>query len=185
MIMEQPGNRFNSICPWFPLPISLSKIMISIVATQGRSFWILDDLSVVQNMEKDVTQRDMYIFPAEDAWRMNGSQNPDARNAGINPPNGVVVNYFLKDAKDSSLVKIFVLDKNKKVISTFSTKPSGDTGKIEVSKGMNQFVWNMFYTPAEKVEGMVLWNGNVPGPKAIPGKYYVRIINDKDSAEQR
>ena len=60
----------------------------------------------------------MYIFPVEDAWRMNGSQNLNVKNAGINPPNGVVVNYYLKDFKDSSLVKIFVLDKNKKVIST-------------------------------------------------------------------
>ena len=154
------------------------------MATQGRSFWILDDLSVVQNMEKNIAQKELYIFPVEDAWRMNGSQNLNAKNAGINPPNGVVVNYYLKDVKDSGLVKILVLDKNKKVISSFSTKPSGDTGKIEVSKGMNQFVWNMNYSPAEKVEGMVLWYGHVPGPKAIPGKYFVRIINDKkDSAE--
>ena len=85
---------------------------------------------------------------------------------------------FLKDITDSSLLKIFVLDKDKKVVSTFSTKPSGDTSKIEVSKGMNQFVWNMNYAPAEKIDGMILWNGNVPGPKAIPGKYFIRIIKD-------
>ena len=176
-------KRFQLNLPLVPITDLAVKNNDLIVATQGRAFWILDDLSVVQEMQKDITQRDMYIFPVEDAWRMNGSQNPDARNAGINPPNGVVVSYFLKDVRDSSIVKIFLLDKNKKVISSFSTKPSGDTGKIEVSKGMNQFVWNMFYTPAEKVEGMILWNGNVPGPKAIPGKYFVRIINDKDSAE--
>src|SRR6185312_10908949 len=59
------------------------------------------------------------------------------------------------------------------------------TGKIEVSSGMNQFVWNMQYAPAEKIDGMVLWNGNVPGPKAIPGNYSIRIVNynKKDSAE--
>ncbi len=62
------------------------------------------------------------------------------------------------------------------MISSFSTKPSGDTGKIDVEKGMNQFVWNMNYAPAEKIDGMILWNGNVPGPKAIPGKYFIRII---------
>ena len=90
----------------------------------------------------------------------------------------------MKDPTDSTLVKIFVLDKDKKVISSFSTKPTGDTGKIEVTKGINQFVWNMNYAPAEKVDGMILWNGNVPGPKAIPGTYYVRIIKDsKDSTE--
>ncbi len=178
---------------WKPFQLNLPVVPITdltiknndlVVATQGRGFWILDDLSVVQNLRQDITQKTMYIFPIEDAWRMNGSQNLDAKNAGINPPNGVVVNYYLRDVEDSSLVKISVLDKDKKVISSFSTKPSGDTGKIDVSKGINQFVWNMYYTAAEKVEGMILWNGNVPGPKAIPGKYYIRIIeSNKDSLE--
>ena len=179
---------------WKPFQLNLPMVPITdltlknndlIVATQGRSFYILDDLGVVQNIDKNVTKNDLYIFPVDTAYRINGSQNLNVKNAGINPPNGVVVNYYLKDVKDSSLVKIFVLDNHKKVIGTFSTKPSGDTGKIEVSKGMNQFVWNMQYAPAEKVDGMVLWNGYVGGPKAIPGNYFIRIINydKKDSLE--
>ena len=179
---------------WKPFQLNLPMVPITdltlknndlIVATQGRSFYILDDLGVVQNIDKNVTKNDLYIFPVDTAYRINGSQNLNVKNAGINPPNGVVVNYYLKHVKDSSLVKIFVLDNHKKVIGTFSTKPSGDTGKIEVSKGMNQFVWNMQYAPAEKVDGMVLWNGYVGGPKAIPGNYFIRIINydKKDSLE--
>ncbi|HWH63457.1 MAG TPA: hypothetical protein VNS50_09300, partial [Ginsengibacter sp.] len=179
---------------WKPFQLNLPGVPITdltiknndlVVATQGRSFYILDDLGVVQNIDKNVTQNDLYIFPVDTAYRMNGSQNLKVKNAGINPPNGVVINYYLKEIKDSSLVKIFVLDNEKKVTRCFSTRPSGDTGKIEVSKGMNQFVWDMHYAPAEKVDGMILWNGNVPGPKAIPGEYYVRIINydKKDSAE--
>ncbi len=178
---------------WKPFQLNLPIVPITdltiknndlVVATQGRSFYVLDDLTVVQNLDKNVTQNDLYIFPVEDAYRMNGSQNLNVKNAGMNPSNGVVVNYFLKNFEDSNIVKIFILDKDKNVVSSFSTKPSGDTAKIEVNKGMNQFVWNMYYTPAEKIEGMVLWNGSVPGPKAIPGKYYVRIINNrKDSTE--
>ena len=179
---------------WKPFQLNLPLVPITdltiknndlVVATQGRSFYILDDLGVVQNIDKNVAQNDLYIFPVDTAYRANGSQNLDVKNAGINPPNGVVVNYYLKDVKDSSLVKIFVMDKSKKIISSFSSKPAGDTGKIELSKGMNQFVWNMQYAPAEKIDGMVLWNGNVPGPKAIPGSYSIRIINydKKDSAE--
>jgi photosystem II stability/assembly factor-like uncharacterized protein len=178
---------------WKPFQLNLPMVPITdltiknndlVVATQGRSFYILDDLSVVQNLDDNVTQKDLYVFPVEDAYRMNGRQNLDVKNAGINPPNGVAINYFLKDVKDSSLVKIFILDKDKKIISTFSTKPSGDTAKIEVSKNMNQFVWDMHYTPAEKIDGMILWNGSVPGPKAIPGSYYVRIIKENmDSVE--
>jgi photosystem II stability/assembly factor-like uncharacterized protein len=178
---------------WKPFQLNLPMVSITdltiknndlVVATQGRSFYILDDLSVVQNLDDNVTQKDVYVFPIEDAYRMNGRQDLLVKNAGINPPNGVVINYFLKDVKDSSLVKIFILDKDKKIISTFSTKPSGDTVKIEVSKNMNQFVWDMHYAPAEKMDGMILWNGSVPGPKAIPGLYYVRIIKENiDSVE--
>ena len=56
------------------------------------------------------------------------------------------------------------------MIRSFSTKPSGDTIKAEVNKGMNRFVWDMYYAPAEKIDGMILWNGNIDGPKAIPGR---------------
>ncbi|MEO8109310.1 MAG: hypothetical protein ABI594_04730 [Ginsengibacter sp.] len=178
---------------WKPFQLNLPLVPITdltiknndlIVATQGRAFWILDDLNVVQNIDKDISQDNIYIFPTEVTWKMRGSQNLKVKNAGINPPNGVVINYLIKDIADSGLVKILVLDANKKVISTYSTKPSGDTVKIDVVKGMNQFVWNMDYAPSEKIDGMILWNGPVPGPKAIPGKYYVRIIeNNKDSVE--
>jgi gas vesicle protein len=140
---------------------------------------------MIQEKQSGITQNNLKIFPVRDAVRMNGSQNLNAKNAGINPPNGVVVNYFLKNFADSALLNIKVLDKNKNVIKTFSTKapPTGDIGKIDANKGMNQFVWDMMYPEAEKVEGMILWN-NIRGLKAAPGTYYVRIINDKkDSAE--
>ena len=153
---------------WKPFQLNLPMVPITdltikkndlVVATQGRSFCILDDLGVVQNIDKNITQDDLHIFPVDTACRMNGSQNLNVKNAGINPPNGVVVNYYLKDIQDSSLVKIFVLDKDKKIVSPFSTKPSGDTGKIEVSKGMNQFVWNMQLCASRKNsrDGFVEW----------------------------
>ena len=54
---------------------------------------------------------------------------------------------------------------------------------MEVAKGMNQFVWDMLYPPAERIEGMILWNGVPAGVKAIPGNYYARIVVGKDSSE--
>ena len=178
----QNWKPFQLNLPLVPITDLATKNNDLVVATQGRSFYILDGLSVVQSINKNITQKTAYIFPVEDSYLMDGSQNKNVKNAGINPPNGVVVNYYLKNITDSSLVKIFVLDKDHKIISTFSTKPAGDTGKIEVEKGMNSFIWNMNYTAAEKVDHMILWNGSVPGPKAIPGQYYIKIIADnKDS----
>lgn len=179
---------------WKPFQLNLPIVPITdltiknndlVVATQGRAFWVLDDLTIVQQKQNGILQNTIKIFPVRDAILMRGSQNLNARNAGINPPNGVVINYYLPNIDDSSLVKIIVSDKNKKVIKTFTTKapPKGDIGKIDVSKGMNQFVWNMMYPEAEKVEGMVLWN-DVGGLKAAPGHYYIKIVNDKkDSSE--
>ncbi|MDE3213006.1 MAG: glycosyl hydrolase [Bacteroidota bacterium] len=180
---------------WSPFQLNLPVVPITdmtiknndlVVATQGRGFYVLDDLGVVQHLRQNISENNLYVFPIDDAYRLNGSQDSNVKNAGINPPNGIVVNYFIKKATDSTLLKIFVLDKDLKVINSFSTKPSGDTAGITLHPGMNRFVWNMQYAPGVKVNDMVLWNGDVPGPKAIPGTYYVRIVApDGDSLEQK
>jgi hypothetical protein len=102
-------------------------------------------------------------------------------NVGVNPPNGVVINYFVKSTNDSTKLSIEMLDKNKKSIKTFST--SSKENKVDVSKGMNQFVWDMNYPVAEKVDGLILWNGFIAGPKAAPGNYFAKIKMGNDSTE--
>ena len=180
---------------WTPFQLNLPMVPVTdltiknndlVVATQGRAFWVLDDLTPIQEKNDDIQKKDIHVFPVTDAFRMNGGQNLNTKNAGMNPPNGVVVNYYLKNFADSGLLNIVILDKYKKAVKTFSTKApaTGPVGKIEAAKGMNQFVWDMLYPPAEKIEGLILWNGNPGGPKAPPGNYLVRIINNKnDSAE--
>ncbi|MDE3145519.1 MAG: glycosyl hydrolase, partial [Bacteroidota bacterium] len=58
-----------------------------------------------------------------------------------------------------------------------------ENSKLEFNAGMNQFVWDMMYPPAEKLDGLILWNGNIDGPKVAPGKYHARIRFDKDSID--
>jgi hypothetical protein len=154
-----------------------------VVATQGRSLWVLDDLSLVQQRSADVMKKRLHVFAVNDAYRMEGFQNVNIRNGGMNPANGVVFNYFLKDAGDSAKVSISVFDKQNKLIKTFSrdAKEAGD--KLEFSNGMNCFVWNMLYPTAERIEGMILWNGVVGAPKAAPGKYNARFRYEKDSVD--
>lgn len=65
---------------------------------------------------------------------------------------------------------------------TYSTSPKPKEEKMEASRGMNQFIWNMSYAPAEKIDGMIIWSGSVPGPKAAPGQYFYTIKSGKDSA---
>lgn len=68
-------------------------------------------------------------------------------------------------------------------IRTFSKNAKEETDKIDFSSGMNQFVWDMNYPPAEKIDNMILWNGNVGTVKAAPGKYMARFRYEKDSMD--
>jgi hypothetical protein len=89
----------------------------------------------------------------------------------------------VKTVTDSAKVSIEILDKNKKQIKLFATDAKEKANKIEATKGMNQFAWDMNYLPADKIEGQILWHGTVPGPRAAPGNYFYKIKADKDSAE--
>ena len=89
----------------------------------------------------------------------------------------------MANAIDSTKVSIEVLDKNKKTIKTFSTTAKTPADKFEVAKGMNQFEWDMNYPEAERVEGLILWNGFIGGPKAAPGNYFARFKSGADSTE--
>ncbi|MEO6406487.1 MAG: hypothetical protein ABIY51_00725 [Ferruginibacter sp.] len=179
---------------WKPFQLNLPMVPITdltikdndlVVATQGRAFWVMDDLSMVQAAGSNYTQKNIFVLPLREAVRIGGSQNLNVKNAGINPPNGIVVNYYLKNVSDSGLTEISVLDKNKKLIRKYSTKApaTGPIGKIETASGINRFVWDMNYPPAENIEGQILWN-RVGTLKASPGKYYIKINHEKkDSAE--
>ena len=105
------------------------------------------------------------------------------RNAGTNPPNGAVIHYWVKDVNDSTKSSITIYNTKRDTIKTFTSDSRDNSRKVEVSKGMNQFVWDMMYPEGERVEGMVLWNGVPGGIKAPPGQYFAKIKSGRDSAE--
>lgn len=156
-----------------------------IVGTQGRSIYILDDLAVVQQAQPALSSKKLHVFTPHPAYRMSGSSGSfggTIRHAGKNPPGGVVIPYFVKDWPDSAKLKVVVLDRDKKEIKSFATgqKENG----VDTRPGLNQFVWNLNYPDAKKIpEGMIIWNGSVRGPRAIPGTYYARFVMGSDSAE--
>jgi photosystem II stability/assembly factor-like uncharacterized protein len=154
-----------------------------VVGTQGRSIWILDDLSMIQNKNKFNNTSNLQVMPVNDAYRTEGSQNVLVKNAGLNAPNGVVFNYYVEDAKDSAKASISFYDRQQKLIKTFTTNAKEAADKFEIDKGMNRFVWNMQYPSAERIEGMILWNGSVGAPKVAPGKYTARFRLANDSVD--
>lgn len=181
---------YNDGESWKPFQLNLPIVPITdltikdndlIVATQGRAFWVLDDLSQIQQLKSGIANNNLFVFKPGDSYRTDGYQNAKVKNAGMNPPNGVVINYFLKNVIDSTQVAIKILDANKKPIRDYSTKGKADD-KLEVNAGMNQFVWDLSYPAVEKIEGLILWNGNISGPKVPPGNYFAMVKTKADSS---
>ena len=161
-----------------------------IVATQGRGFWVIDDLSVLQQKESKILDENLHVFAVNDSYRTEGGgrrgfrgQGGGAQNMGENPVGGAVFNYYLKNATDSSKVSITVFDKQDKIIKTFSKNAKEPGDKLEFAAGLNQFAWDMNYPPAERVDGLILWNGGIGSVKAAPGKYKARFRYGKDSVD--
>ncbi len=183
-------KSFQLNLPEVPITDLAIKNNDLIVGTQGRSIYILDDLTVVQQKNAGILNKNLHVFDVNPAYRMpgggrrsGGGFGPAAplRNVGTNPPNGVVINYYLRNVSDSTKLSVEVVDKNKKSIKIFST--TSRDNKIDVNKGMNQFEWDMLYPVAERVEGLILWNGFVGGPKAAPGNYFAKFKSGSDSTE--
>lgn len=161
-----------------------------ILATQGRSFWVIDDLTLVQQKDAGVTSKNLHVFPINDAYRLEGGGRRGRRgqasaesNTGENPLAGSIINYYLKGVTDSSKVSITIFDKANKPIKTFSKQAKEPSDKLDFNEGMNQFAWDMNYPPGEKTDGMILWNGGIGSVKAAPGKYTARVKYNNDSTD--
>jgi len=161
-----------------------------VLATQGRSFWILDDIAPLRQLAPDVAGAGNHLFEPSAAYRFGG---PEGRGAvGKNPPCGARFYYLLKEApKDGEEVKLEILDEKGALVRAFTSKEpkkaeakggdeEDDSGKdaprpIPAKAGLNTFAWDLRTPPASRFEGMILWGGETDGPRAEPGHYQVRL----------
>ena len=181
-------KKFQLNLPIVPITDLTIKENDLIVATQGRAFWTLDDLSIVQQKDSAIASKNWHVFAVNDAYRSEGGGRRGNRGAGApqpnmgeNPPSGVVFNYFLREGIDTANLKITIYDKKNQPIKSFSKSAKEANDKIDYAAGMNQFIWDMNYPPGEKTEGMILWNGGIGSAKAAPGKYQAKFTMGKDS----
>ncbi|MBI5216910.1 MAG: glycosyl hydrolase [Ignavibacteriae bacterium] len=159
-----------------------------VVATHGRSFWVLDDLTPLYQINDEVANANAYLFRPRETYRIGGwTFDRPGLALGKNPPGGVVINYYLKDTlhpKDTLLLEFY--DEQAKLIKSFSTKPEQKEGeeqpKVSSDTGMNRFIWDMRYPDASKVPGAIFWGGTTEGPQAVPGTYSIRMSINGDSA---
>ncbi len=189
---------YNDGLSWKPFQLNLPVVPITdialkdndlIVSTQGRSFWVIDDLTIVQQKSASILDKNLHVFPVNDSYRTEGGgrrrrgATAAEPNAGANPPQGTVINYHLKGVTDSAKLSITVMDKKGKPIKTYSSNTKVPEDQIEITEGVNQFVWDQNYPPAERADGMILWTGGIGAAKAAPGKYTAKIKYGNDSTE--
>ncbi len=191
---------FDDGANWQALQLNLPAVPITgmavkendlVVATQGRSFWILDDLTPLHQLSDKVAASSAHLFKPRAAYRFGGGSFPRP-NVGQNPPNGVVIHYYLK-SKPEDDIRLEILDAKGDTIKTFNSKEKKDEGgdggflaeffgittrpdQLPKEVGMNRFVWDMRYPDAVRTPGAVLWGGSLRGPVAVPGNYGVRLI---------
>ena len=182
-----------------------------VVATHGRSFWVIDDLTPLHQLNNNIKDNNIILFKPDISYRLSqsgGWRPPNTLLNGENHPNGVIINYYLKDYKEDDFIKIEILNRNGSVIRSYtnnkeklikdSNKPvlsntndidyalsSSNIRSISPSSGGNRLVWDMRYPGFVSFEGMVLYSSPNTGPKVTPGNYYVKLTyNDKELNSQ-
>ncbi len=180
---------FDDGASWQSLQLNLPVVPIHdmvvkeddlVVATHGRSFWILDDLTPLHQITDEVADSDFYLFKPRNAYRMRG-RGWSVPNVGQNPPGGSVIYYTFKE-KPEGEISLEFMDRKGNIIKKFTNK-AGESlrdRRLSVVSGMNRFIWDMRYPDAEPVPNAVLWGGTLRGPVAVPGTYQVKLtVNGK------
>ncbi len=144
-----------------------------VVATQGRSFWVMDDVTPLKQLGTVAKDADFHLFQPADAWRMGGSSR-SSRTAGQNHPGGVNFHLYLSEvmAKDSMPMVLSILQDGD-TIRSWSTKAEEEDAKLELKAGGQTVNWDISYPEGTEVEGMILWWAGSGGPLALPGDYQV------------
>jgi len=150
-----------------------------VIATHGRSFYVLENISVLRQAIRTTTSEPLVLF--------------DPSNAMRSVSRGVTIDYFLREPSDK--VTLEILDPKGKVIRTFTSaegaapaapRPAeeGEEGgfrfqqaapRVGNAKGMNRFIWDMRYPNAREFPLMIFWAASTRGPAAPPGRYQVRV----------
>jgi len=160
-----------------------------LVATHGRSFWAMDDISPLRQMTATAQDEEAHLYQPAPAYRFPGPGFFIVTGVpvGMNPPTGVVVFYSLKD-KPKEQITLEFADVQGKVQRKFSSKAEkkaaeeeefpqlgGGGEELPAEKGLNRFVWNMNVEAPAKVAGVTEWGGNAQGPEVPPGTYQVKL----------
>jgi photosystem II stability/assembly factor-like uncharacterized protein len=173
-----------------------------VVGTHGRSFWILDDITPLRQISAEVAASDAFLFQPETAYRVQRNVNTDTplppeEPAGQNPPDGAIINYYLKSDSQTP-VTLEIYDRAGKLVRRFSSadKPEPVNEKeinvplywvrpprtVSAKAGMQRFVWDLHYPEPKArnheypISANYMDTPRYPlGPVVLPGDYTVKL----------
>jgi photosystem II stability/assembly factor-like uncharacterized protein len=172
-----------------------------VVATFGRAFWILDDMTPLRHADRKVEASKAWLFAPETAYRVRpgwdqGTPVPTDEALAENPPDGAVLDYYLKE-KSTSPVQLEIFAAEGKLVRRFSsddkltpTKPESvaftmnwvhEPEPLPNEAGAHRFVWDLHYALPEGVRTSYYWTA---GPLVVPGNYTVKLTANGMSSTQ-
>ncbi len=194
---------FNDGDDWQPFQNNLPIVPITdleirnndlVAATQGRAFWILDDLSPLQQLTDEVAEADYHLFKPGLSHQVGGGQG-DNPLEGTNPPNGSMIYYYFSEKADTSEVdvRLDILNGNDKIIRTYAAgndeqydqqNSEGDGFEsLSLKEGQNRLVWDYRVAEMTTVPGHFIF-GNTSGYRVAPGTYRARLTVGDEVMEQ-
>jgi hypothetical protein len=158
-----------------------------VVATHGRSFWVLDNLTPLRQVNAQ-SASDVILYQPQTALRLHYPEEFDKRQpVGDNPPPGAMIDYYLKTAPKEE-VSLDILDTSGKVVRHLSSKEKKEAEQpaewpdrvervktIPAKEGMNRFAWDLRYDDPTQIPGAFYSSTGPKGPLAPPGDYQVKL----------
>jgi hypothetical protein len=175
-----------------------------IVATHGRAFWILDDITPLREATSSLAATDAHLFTPAPAYRVHRDTYTDTplppdEPTGANPPDGAIIDYYLGRAA-SAPVTLEILDARGQLVRKFSSADKPDVTEAELRKqliplywvrpfrslsadaGMHRWVWDLHYPAPDSTRHdypISAIPGDTPryplGPTVLPGSYTARL----------
>jgi photosystem II stability/assembly factor-like uncharacterized protein len=196
---------FNDGDDWQPLQMNLPNASVRdlaipdddlVAATHGRAFWVLDNITPLRQLNEQVSASDAWLFQPQTAYRVHPSSDegtplPPEEPAGENPPNGAILDYYLKSAPTTPLT-IEIFDGTGKLVRHYSSAdqaPKIDPKELDIpsfwihppqppsqAPGMHRFVWDLRYpSPPSGDSSYYAYLGFGLSPWAVPGEYTVKL----------